>query len=143
MHRLKFSIFTFLLLLSQALIAPSCQTSRGEIIPYVKVDEYFLIYADLADLGVLGYKFVPGGVNGLVIYQESQNDYRAYDRTCTMWPEHNKAVVDDTLALVCPECKSLYIPSLGAMPDSKSGPAVHALIEYQAVLSGDVLHVFN
>jgi hypothetical protein len=119
----------------------SCETDRGEIIPYVKVDEYFLIYSDLYDLGVLETKFVPGGVNGLVIYRESDLEFKAYDRTCTRWPAHNAAVVDDTLALACPECGSIYLPSLGAAPIS--GPAVHPLFEYNTVLQGDVLHVFN
>jgi hypothetical protein len=131
------------ILILPVLFSPSCQTHRGEIIPYVKVDEYFLIYSDLYDLGVLGTKFVRGGVNGIVLYRESDFVYRAYDRTCTLWPEHNAAVVDDTLALRCPECGSVYIPSLGAMPDSKSGPAVYGLIEYKTVVQNDVLHVFN
>jgi hypothetical protein len=141
MRRIKiiFTGLTFLII--QGLIAPSCQTQRGEIIPYVKVDEYFLLYSDLADLGVLESKFMKGGYSGLVIYRESDFVFHAYDRTCTLWPQHTAAVVDDTLALRCPECGTIYLPSLGAQPIS--GPSTYPLIEYNAVVQGDVLHVFN
>ena len=129
------------ILVFSALVSFSCETNRGEIIPYARVDEYLLIYSDLAALGVLETKFVNGGVNGLVIFRESDLEFRAFDRTCTRWPEHNAAVVEDTLALRCPHCGSIYVPSLGASP--VSGPAVHALIEYNTSLQGDVLHIYN
>jgi len=129
------------LLTATLLIPVSCETGRGEIIPYARVDEYLLIYSDLADLGVLETKFVSGGVSGLVIFRESDLEYRAFDRTCTRWPEHTAAVVHDTLALRCPHCNSIFVPSLGASP--VSGPAVHALFEYNASLQGDVLHIYN
>lgn len=131
----------FIFLLVPGFLTPSCETNRGEIIPYVKVDEYYLIYSDLYDLGVLGTKFVRGGVNGIVLFRESDLKFRAFDRTCTLWPEHNAAVIDDTLSLTCPECGTTYIPSLDASPIN--GPAVHPLLEYQAAVQGDVLHVFN
>jgi Rieske Fe-S protein len=67
--------------------------------------------------------------------------YRAFDRTCTLWPEHNAAVVDDTLALKCPVCGSAYLPSLDG--SVISGPAVYPLVEYHATLQNDVLHVYN
>lgn len=141
MQRLRIFIGIILFLLIPGFLVPSCETHRGEIIPYVKVDEYFLIYSDLYDLGVLGTKFVKGGVNGLVLYRESDFSYRAYDRTCTLWPEHDAAVIDDTLSLQCPECGTTYLPSLDGSPIS--GPAVYPLFEYHATLQGDVLHVFN
>lgn len=141
MQNLKFIIGTVMILLLPGILTPSCETTRGEIIPYVKVDEYFLIYSDLSDLGVLGTKFVKGGVNGMVIFRESDFGFRAFDRTCTLWPEHNAAILDDTLALRCPECSSLYVPSLEGA--AISGPAVYPLFEYNAVLQGDLLHVFN
>jgi hypothetical protein len=141
MHYLKIFIGTIILLLIPALIVPSCETTRGEIVPYVKVDEYFLIHAELSDLGVLGTKFVKGGVNGLVIFRESDFGFKAFDRTCTLWPEHNAAVLDDTLSLKCPDCGSVYLPSLDAA--AITGPAVHPLFEYHTMLQGDVLHVFN
>jgi hypothetical protein len=134
-------LFILFLLLISSWITRSCETNRGEIIPYVRVDETFLIYSDLADLGVLETKFMPGGVNGLVIFRESDLEFRAFDRTCTLWSEHNAAVVEDTLALRCPKCGSLYVPSLGCTP--VSGPAIHALIEYHTSLQGDILHVYN
>ena len=138
---MKRRVFILLLLMISSWVSRSCETDRGEIIPYVQVDEYFLIYSDLADLGVLETKFMPGGVNGLVIFRESDMEYRAFDRTCTLWPKHDAAVVEDTLALKCPSCGSIYVPSLGGTP--VSGPAVHPLIEYYASLQGDVLHVYN
>ncbi len=141
MQHFRIFIGTLLFLLIPGILVSSCETSRGEIIPYVKVDEYFLIYSDLYDLGVLGTKFVSGGVNGIVLYRESDISFRAFDRTCTLWPEHNAAVIDDTLSLKCPECGSIYLPSLDGSPIS--GPAEYPLIEYHTSVQGDVLHIFN
>ena len=127
------------------LVTPSCDSNRGLIIPYVKVDLYRLLYADLADVGIGTTKIIPGeGVNGIVLYRESDLVFFAYDRTCTLWPEHDEAVVEDSTffgVFECPDCGSTYLLMNGAEPNS--GPARYPLVEYHTSIQGDVLHVYN
>jgi hypothetical protein len=123
----------------------SCESNRGEIIPYVKVDLYLFLYADLADMGIGTTKVIRGeGVNGIVLYRSSDLEFQAYDRTCTLWPEHNAAVVEDPGffgVFECPECGSTYLLMNGGEPNT--GPATYPLVEYRTALQGDVLHIFN
>jgi hypothetical protein len=139
------TIFTALILfVLQGLILSSCETNRGELIPYVKVDEYLLIYADLADMGIGTSKVVNGGYKGIVIYREADLLFYAYDRTCTRFPEHDRAVVEDSVffgVYVCPECGSTYLLMNGGEPNS--GPAQYPLVQYNASVQGDVLHIYN
>ncbi len=128
-----------------SLVTPSCDTNQGQIIPYVRVDFYLLLYADLADLGIGSSKVISGeGVNGIILYRESDFGFYAYDRTCTLWPEHDEAVVEDSTffgVFECPDCGSTYLLMNGAEPNS--GPARYPLVEYHASIQGDVLHIYN
>jgi hypothetical protein len=140
------SILSILLLLAlPGLFSSSCESNRGEIIPYVKVDVYLLLYADLADMGTGSTKVITGeGVNGIILYRESDLVFHAYDRTCTLWPEHNRAVVEDANffgVYECPECGSTYLLMNSGEPNS--GPATYPLVEYHTAIQGDVLHIFN
>ena len=144
MKRTRNWIQMALLLFVPALVLPTCETNRGELIPYVRVDLYLFLYADLADLGVGGTKLVSGGVNGLVLYRESDLVYHAYDRTCTLFPEHDEAVVEDSTffgVFECPECSSTYLLMNGGEPNS--GPARYPLVQYKTSIQGDVLHIYN
>lgn len=128
-----------------SLVTPSCETNQGQIIPYVQVDIYLLLYADLANVGIGTTKLIPGeGVNGIVLYRESDLVFYAYDRTCTLWPEHDAAVVEDSTffgVFECPDCGSTYLLMNGAEPNS--GPARFPLVQYRTSIQGDVLHIFN
>ncbi len=134
-----------LVLFLPCLVLPSCDTNRGQIIPYVKVDFYLLLYADLANVGIGTTKVVSGeGVNGILLYRESDLVFYAYDRTCTLWPEHEEAVLEDSIffgVFECPDCNSTYLVMNGAEPNS--GPARYPLVEYHASIQGDILHIYN
>jgi len=145
MRRIQFIIAILVFLILPGMLTQSCETNRGQIIPYVKVDLYLFLYADLAGVGIGSSKVISGhGVNGIVLYRTSDLEFYAYDRTCTLWPEHTEAVVEDSTffgVFECPECKSTYLLMNGAEPNS--GPAVYPLVEYHTSIRGDVLHVFN
>jgi len=145
MRRFSFQLSILLLLGLPALLFRSCESNRGEIIPYVKVDVYLLLYADLADMGTGTTKVINGaGFNGIILYRESDMVFYAFDRTCSLWPEHNKAVVEDANffgVYKCPECGSTYLLMNGGEPNS--GPATYPLVEYRTAIQGDVLHIFN
>ncbi len=144
MKSIKLLITAVFFLLLPVLIAPSCDNNQEELIPYVRVDIYLLLYADLADLGIGNSKLIHGGVNGIVLYRESDLVFYAYDRTCTLWPEHNEAVVEDSTffgVFECPDCGSTYLMMNGGEPNS--GPAQFPLVQYNTSLRGDVLHIYN
>lgn len=144
MRSFKNSVAVVLLILLPGIMAPSCETNRGELIPYVTVNIPLLLYADLADMGVGETKLIQGGVNGIVLYREADLEFYAYDRTCTLFPEHNEAVVEDSTffgVFECPECKSTYLLMNGATPNS--GPARYPLVQYRTSLQGDVLLISN
>lgn len=145
MKRFSFIIPLILLLALQGMITTSCESNRGEIIPYVKVDLYLFLYADLADVGIGTTKVIPNaGVSGIVLYRESDLEFYAYDLTCTLWPEHEAAVKEDPNffgVYKCPVCESTYLLMNGGEPNS--GPASYPLVEYRTSIQGDVLHVFN
>ncbi len=132
-------------LLPVLFLSSMCETNNGLEIPYVRVDENLLLYADLKGIGPGQTITVDGGVNGLIVYCEDFNTYHVYDRTCTLWPDHNEAVLMDTtwreIVYTCPECESQYLMLSNA--DPISGPAVFGLKKYHSVLDGDILHVYN
>jgi len=144
MIRTRQLYISLLLLLTPGLFIPSCQSNKGQLIPVVKVDIYLLLYADLGDLGIGSSKLISGGVNGIVLYRESDLEFFAYDRTCTMFPEHDEAVVEDPSffgVFECPKCRSTFLLMNGAEPNS--GPAPYPLVQYNASVQGDVLHIYN
>jgi len=144
MKRTGLLFFSLLFLFVTGLFLSSCESNKGELIPVVKVDIYLLLYADLGDMGIGSSKVIAGGVNGIVLYRESDLVFYAYDRTCTMFPEHNEAVLEnpDFFGVYeCPECESTFLLMNGAEPNS--GPARYPLVQYHTSIQGDVLHIYN
>ncbi len=145
MMKHQYIIGLFIVMFIPGLLIPCCETNRGQIIPYVHVDIYLLLYADLATMGIGTSKVIDNeGVNGIVLYRQSDFEFFAYDRTCTLWPEHDAAVVEDSSffgVFECPECGSTYLLMNGGIPNS--GPAQYPLVEYNTSIQGDVLHVYN
>jgi hypothetical protein len=143
LRRYIFSLF-FILLFS-VVFTPSCESNRGQIIPYVKVYVPLLLYADLADMGIGTTKILPDkGYKGIVLYRATDLEFYAYDLTCTEFPEHDEAVEEDDNfvgVFECPDCGSTYVLVNGAYPNS--GPAEFPLVEYRTSIQGDVLLITN
>ena len=141
---MKNLIYILFLIAIATQLFPGCESNRGEIIPYVKVDIYKDIYADLGTLGPLQSITIPGGYKGIILFRDSENNYLAYDRTCTLWPEHDAAVNPDNNidgVFQCPECESQYL----ILNDAQiiKGPAQYPLVPYNTVVTGSILHIFN
>jgi hypothetical protein len=139
------TLFLFLLLLLSAVIAPSCESNRGQIIPYVKVYVDLDIYAELGNMGIGSTKIIPNeGYKGIVLFREEDLVFHAYDLTCTEYPKHDAAVVEDkdfVGVFECPKCNSTYVLVNGAYPNS--GPADYPLVEYRTVIQGNILLITN
>ncbi len=109
--------------------------------PYVKVDIRLDIHTDLAHLGVGSSDTINGGLNGIIIYREPDNVFKAYDRTCPYEPSHNCIVkLEDNLFAVCPCCNSRFVVTCGS-PDRS--PASRPLKKYRTYVSGGVLYITN
>ena len=126
-------------------ILPSCETNKGQIIPYVKVDKNLDLYAELGNMGIGTTLILPNeGHQGIVLYREDDLLFHAYDRTCTEYPEHDAAVLEDENfvgVFKCPVCGSRYVLINGAYPDS--GPANYPLVEYHTSIQGNLLIITN
>jgi len=142
----RFTRYAFCLLITiSGTLAPSCESNRGPLIPYVTVNRFLLLYSDLAGMGI-GTTMVlhNEGVNCIVLYREADLLFHAYDRTCTQYPEHVAAVVEDSAffgIFECPVCHSTYLLMNGGEPNS--GPARYPLVEYRTSIQGDVLRIYN
>ncbi len=141
---LNIRIFFFILFLS-AVISPSCESNRGQIIPYVQIHVDLDLYAELGSMGIGTTRILPNeGYRGIVLYREADLFFHAYDLTCTEYPEHDRAVVRDTIfdgVFKCPKCDSRYVIINGAYPDS--GPAEFPLVEYRTSIQGNLLLITN
>jgi len=135
----------FLVLLLSVVISPSCESNRGQIIPYVQVYVDLDLYAELGNMGIGSTRIIPNeGYRGIVLYREADLGFYAYDMTCTEYPEHDRAVVRDTVfdgVFQCPKCDSRYVVINGAYPDS--GPAEFPLVEYRTSIQGNLLLITN
>ena len=139
-------IIIFSLLLSIAgMLATSCETNRRQIIPYVQVHADLDLYAELGTLGIGSTMIIPDeGYRGIVLYREDDMLFHAYDMTCTEYPKHDEAVVQDTIfdgVYTCPECDSRFVIFNGAYPDS--GPAEFPLVEYRTSIQYNLLIISN
>jgi len=135
----------FFILLLSAVISPSCDSNRGQIIPYVQIHVDLDLYAELGSMGIGTTRIIPNeGYRGIVLYREADLFFHAYDLTCTEYPEHDRAVVRDTVfdgVFKCPKCDSRYVIINGAYPDS--GPAEFPLVEYRTSIQGNLLLITN
>ncbi len=143
---IRIHIITFFaILFLSAVITPSCESNRGQIIPYVQVYVDLDLYAELGSMGIGTTRILPNeGYRGIVLYREADLDFYAYDMTCTEYPEHDRAVVRDTIfdgVFKCPKCDSRYVIVNGAYPDS--GPAEFPLVEYRTSIQGNLLLISN
>ncbi|RLD95202.1 MAG: hypothetical protein DRJ29_03540 [Bacteroidetes bacterium] len=135
----------FLVLFLSAVISTSCESNRRQIIPYVQVFVDLDLYAELGNMGIGTTRIIPNeGYRGIVLYRETDLGFYAYDMTCTEYPEHDRAVVRDTIfdgVFKCPKCDSRYVIINGAYPDS--GPAEFPLVEYRTNIQGNLLLISN
>ena len=140
---MKRFIKIWLFLIPLVLLSTKCETS-GYRIPYVEVDLHLNIISELGNPALNSVVLHPGGANGLIIYREDFGLFHVYDRTCTLFPDHDAAVLPDEDfegVFNCPECKSKYLLLTGA--DPIEGPATFSLHEYYSRVDGDLLHIYN
>lgn len=145
MNRKAHIFFLIPILLISLLMAPACESNQGRIIPYTKVYYDLDLYAELGSMGIGSTLIIPNeGYRGIVLYREGDLLFQAYDLTCTEFPDHDEAVLEDedfVGLFECPECGSTFILVNGAYPNT--GPAQYPLQEYNTSIQGNLLIISN
>jgi hypothetical protein len=142
--------------LFMALFASSCKKSKSinnDPIPDVPVNITINIalpsYAHLQNVGT--HVFEPGGVKGVVIVHHTDDNFYAFDRSCSYQPSNacSKIEVDSSvLVFRCGETKAGVFEKCC---DSKflmngevfNGPAAFGLKHYQVIRSGNIIDIKN
>ena len=113
-------------------------------IPYALVNEEinltYLQNIDLMSAG--GYIYYDAGYRGLIIYNEGNGVYRAFERACPYDPRSDcdPLVVDESGLFIKHECCN---SSFNFNGNPMGGPASLDLLEYQIFVDGNYLKVTN
>ncbi len=152
----KSKITNFFLILSISFLLNSCEEEKQKIIPHTYVnfsirldDPQFITLSSVGNTVVItssydGSNSAGYDNNGIILYRASQDEFYAFDRTCTYDVEKSIAVeIDESgIMAVCPVCSSTYVlPNLGF--PTKESPSKYALHQYQTSFNGLIVHVFN
>lgn len=119
---------------------------QEEYIPNVWVDyDLNLTLPQYADLQIVGnYVFVQNeGVKGLIVYRQDFEVYKTYDRCCSFEPTLSCAKIDSVNSpiAICTCCGSKFL--LNEEGSAIGSPAILPLKQYNNVLEGDFLRIFN
>ena len=156
--RTKYSkLRKFLLILLISLLIAACNKKEKHIVPDVPTDfvidlndPRFIDLNSIANSVIINSSYwgsLSAGYNnhGIIVYRAGQDEFYAFDRTCTFEEQLNEAVdldIPTDLTAECPNCGSKYtLPSL-AYPD-KDGPATYPLKQYYDEYSSNTVWVHN
>jgi len=110
----------------------------NETIP-ITMPEYNNVYNNL-----WGYEYVTGGLGGIIIVQSVDNEFIAYDRSCTKESSQNCIISEESpndLILRCKECcNSKFLVIDGSVTE---GEANRALKRYHTYFDGVMLYITN
>jgi hypothetical protein len=150
--KLRIFFLTFLILF----LPNSCSRENKEIIPYAYVN--FSIRLDnpqFIDLNAIGNSVIVTSsyagrnsagynFNGIIIYRASEDEFYAFDRTCTYQVGKSIAVeIENSMIIAeCPECSSKYVLPNLAFPTEES-LSKHPLKQYQTHFDGVSVYVYN
>jgi hypothetical protein len=123
-----------------SIVILSCEPDLSDDpIPYVHFNDIVINltlpeFSGLASDG--GYKYVNGGVKGIIVYRKNSSTYIALERNCTFQP-------NDACATVEVDVTNSYIHNDGCCGSQfffygrvKTGPAWRPLQQYETLLSG-------
>jgi nitrite reductase/ring-hydroxylating ferredoxin subunit len=134
-------LFLFLVLF----LGTNCEKDNCDVIPNVRVDFNVNLFTPPFDqLQAIGNSVaVPTSIsqysggyngNGVILYRKVEDEFNAFDRTCTYAHETPIAIEidkDNPFKAICPECGSEFFISAGGVP-SEGSAANCPLKEYNA-----------
>lgn len=126
-------------------LSSSCKKDEKEYIPNVyvnfQIDPNSTMYLGLNQVG--GWSYLTGGVAGIVVYRETQEVFKAYDRACPYDYDVEGSLVEmepSGLTLIDSLCGSRYIITDGSV---LAGPTSRGLKSYRTSYDGRLLFVYN
>lgn len=145
----------FLILMSGITLFHSCAKETSDVVPdnYINI----VLYSDITtQIGISQSRIITNTMvpvnslgydnNGIIIYRNSQNEYFAYDRTCTYHIEESNAVNlwTNPMFAVCPICSTKYQLYWSGIP-ADEGPSIYPLKQYKATYNPNTyeLHITN
>jgi hypothetical protein len=127
------------------IVVSGCEKIPPEAqIPNVFVDETINLnnfeYNTLNNIG--GYVYLEGGVRGIILYRQSPDVFRAFERNCPYQPMDecaNISVDESTFFMIDSCCNSTF--DFDGNPTG--GPARFPLLEYSVVVNQNFLTITN
>lgn len=123
----------------------SCKKDEKDYVPNVyvnfQIDPNSTMYLALNQVG--GWAYITGGVSGIIIYRESQEVFKAYDRACPYDYDVAGSLVEvepSGLTMIDSLCGSRYIITDGSV---LQGPSTRGLKAYRTSYDGRLLYVYN
>tara|TARA_B100000902_G_scaffold384736_1_gene425245 strand:- start:517 stop:966 length:450 start_codon:yes stop_codon:yes gene_type:complete len=122
----------------------SCNT-KDEYIQDVYVNEFIdLSLPEYSEIITTGNSiFIPGGVEGIILYHGVGNDYKVYDRNCSYEPSLACSVIDSVNSGIgyCGCCTSAFLISKNG--EAINAPALLPLKMYNWSLDNNILRISN
>ena len=89
-----------------------------------------------------GYVYLNGGSLGIVVYRQSDTEFRAYDRHSPYEPDNNCVIEVETSGVYAedPCSDSRFLLADGSVI---KGPATRPLKQYRTEYDGEFLRIFN
>jgi hypothetical protein len=115
-----------------------------ETIPFTlvngEINLTYLQYIDLKNTG--GYIYYDAGYRGMIVYNEGNGVYRAFERACPYDPRSScdPLIVDPSGLFIKHECCN---SSFNFNGNPMGGPASLDLLEYQTYVDGNYLKITN
>ena len=137
-------LFSFVLVV----LLSGCKKDKDNQVPLTTVDINVNVnlpeYNALAVTG--GWVYLTGGVEGLIVYRNSPDEFTAMDRLCTYHTEDLcRVYVDDSQVIARDTLSSGFCGSAFLILDGSvtQGPASLGLKVYHTTFNGTTLHIFN
>lgn len=124
----KRAYFIFIAILVLTMV--SCSKEEDHPVPYVRIDFSILVHNHNLSNPGMSAQFQGYGYKGLFVYRVSIDEFRAYDRACTMDPHFcTLSILEDNTLLAGAECSESVYSLLDGY--AIEGPANYALREYR------------
>jgi hypothetical protein len=138
---IKDFFFCRIAILAMVLVALGCKPERDAEVPFLPFEDIY-VNLSLPEFYVLqspgSYKYIDGGVRGIILYRKSAELFYAFERNCTFTPNEACSTVEvevTGIQMSDPCCGSAF--NFEGLP--VNGPASRELRQYRTILSGSVL----
>ncbi len=144
-HSPRFALLiSIFFLMFTAVIFSACKKDDKDDVAQNYVDYYLYINepSNIQLNAVGGWKYIPAGTKGIIVYRRSQTEFAAFERNCTFDPNVPASLVKvlsgiSAIDSVCMSRFSIYDGSV------INGPATQPLYQYQTFFDGTTLRIYN